>query len=84
MEQVKQETVITRTCINRFTGGVMEKRLFSQMPVSGHVRIQVDLVRRPPPRSAPSSFMRSVTWLQGCTASAVGTRLAMVICPMAC
>ena len=45
MEQVKQETVITRTCINRFTGGVMEKRLFSQMPVSGHVRIQVDLVR---------------------------------------
>lgn len=31
MEQVKQETVITRTCINRFTGGVMEKRLFSQM-----------------------------------------------------
>lgn len=45
MEQVKRETVITRTCINRFTGGVMEKRLFSQVPVSGHVRIQVDLVR---------------------------------------
>lgn len=45
IEAVKEKIDITRTRINRFTGGVMEKKLFSLRPVSGKVTIQVDLVR---------------------------------------
>lgn len=56
MEQVKHETVITRTRINRFTGGVMEKKLFSQRPVSGMVTIQVDLVRSTTPQECAILF----------------------------
>ena len=36
----EKKRVITRTRISRFTGGVMEKKLFSEEPVSGEVCIE--------------------------------------------
>lgn len=43
-----KKRVITRTRINRFTGGVMEKKLFSEEPVSGSISIQAEVLTRHP------------------------------------
>lgn len=42
----EKKRVITRTRISRFTGGVMEKKLFSEEPVSGEVSIQAEVFTR--------------------------------------
>lgn len=42
----EKRRVITRTRINRFTGGVMEKKLFSEEPVSGKVCIRAEAFTR--------------------------------------
>lgn len=45
MEDTRTQA-ITRTRINRFTGGVMEKKLFSEQPVSGAVCVEVTVLPR--------------------------------------
>lgn len=50
LKQAKQERIITRTRINRFTGGTMDRKLFALRPLSDRVTIQVDLIRPTTPQ----------------------------------